>query len=116
MQVFGREISTRVRRGSAAVLVVVVGAFLYCRSVGQPLLTSDINFVCVSTGRTYTVDRDDIDTLPLINPKTDERSLLPCVERDGRLYADARYRGLLLKLRELNRYVDEDTLLVRTTP
>ena len=72
--------------------------------------------VCVATGRTYTIDRDDINTLPVKNPDTGERSLVPCVKREGRLYADAHYRGLLQAFGEVNQHVDEDTMVVRMGP
>jgi hypothetical protein len=43
-------------------------------------------------------------------------TLLPCFEQDGVVYVSSRYHGSLAELGEKNRYVDPETLAVRTSP
>jgi hypothetical protein len=116
MKLFGKEISTQAQ-AIFIVVVLAVAAILFYRTLAPgPELESDINFVCVATGRTYTVDREQINTFPVENPDTHEMTLLPCVQRDGRLYLDSHYREVLEDLGEVNRYVDEYTLAVKSAP
>jgi hypothetical protein len=97
------------------IVLVVAGVFYYRSWAGGPVVNPDINFVCVATGRTFSIDRDKINSVPLKNPETGQATLVPCVKRDGKLYMDAHYRSVLADLKEVNRYVDEKTLEVTPT-
>ena len=96
--------------------LVAVGFLVYSSMGGDSPLPNEIKLVCVNTGRTYLIDRDEINTIPMTNPDTHEATLLPCVERDGRWYVDDHYRSVLEELKEVNHYVEPDTLAVRTGP
>jgi hypothetical protein len=115
MQIFGKTISPRVQVIFIVVVLAVAGVFYYRSLAGGNVVNPDINFVCVATGRTFSIDRDQINAIPLKNPETGEATLVPCVKRDGKLYMDAHYRGVLANLKEVNRYVDEKTLEVTRT-
>jgi hypothetical protein len=52
----------------------------------------------------------------MTNPRTGEATLLPCHERNGVLYINQRYGSILGDLGARNRYVDPETLAVRTPP
>jgi hypothetical protein len=110
MQIFGKTISPRVQLVFVVVVLVVAGVFFYRSWAGGSVVNPDINFVCVATGQTFSIDRDKIHSIPLKNPETGEATLVPCVKRDGKLYMDSHYRGVLKNLKEVNRYVDEKTL------
>lgn len=115
MQIFGKTIGPRVQVIFIVVVLVVAGILYYRSLGGGSPVEADINFVCVDTGQTFTIDRDKITTLPLKNPDTGKATLVPCVKRDGKLYMDGHYRGLLPDLKEVNKHVDEKTLAVTPT-
>ncbi len=101
----------------AAVLLVFAGVFLalqFNRYRDAGLLPGKVNFVCVATGEKFAVPREQIQ-VPCRNPKSGELTLLPCYEEEGDLYVSPRYREALIGLGEKNRYVDPETLAVRTT-
>lgn len=101
----------------AALLVVAVGVYWFWGRAPQPL-TGSLKFVCVATGKQYTFRRSAAPAaLPGTNPDTNENTLLPCSERDGKLYISGSYSRLLHdRLAEVNRYVDPDTLEVLEAP
>lgn len=99
-----------------AVLLVAGAVFFYYQLGDEPILDDQINFVCISTGKTFTIDRDDVGTLPLKNPETSQPTLLPFVTRDGQRYVDDHYRTLVQNLGEVNRYVDSESLAVKSAP
>ena len=101
--------------GAAVVLLVVAGGLLLLFRRSDTISRS-VNFVCVASGQTFTIDRKRIDEVPLANPKTGERTLLPCYLDDGVLRVSPRYRNSLLALAEKNLYVDPNTLAVRSKP
>jgi len=80
------------------------------------VLPSKIPFVCVATGERFRLDRDAVVTVPTPNPKTQQRTLLPCYEENGVWKVDEHYRGSVQTLAEQNHYVDGETLVVRGTP
>ncbi len=99
--------------------LLLVGAaavyWFFIRDSGP--LPDRVKFVCVATGKTYSLSRDDVPSiLPATNPDTGQATLLPSVERDGRLYVSERFRGELKNLTEVNRHVDPKTLEVRQAP
>jgi hypothetical protein len=70
----------------------------------------------VSTGETFNITRKELVCIPMTNPRTGEATLLPCHERNGVLYINQRYGSILGDLGARNRYVDPETLAVRTPP
>ena len=109
--------SDKAKLSLAAVLIIGAGGLLFWQFAGSGVIKNDVNFICVATGKTFSIDRKDVKSLPLENPKTGERTLLPCCMRDGVLYVDDHYARLLFdKLREKNRYVDTESLAVQTAP
>ncbi len=100
----------------AIVLFVGAGVLAY-RNLNQRPISRKVNFVCVATGRMFSLDRKDVVTLPAQNPKTGEATLLPCVkDADGVVRVSGRYAGALQELGAKNRYVDAETLVVRPPP
>jgi hypothetical protein len=96
------------------VIVLAVGALVYAQIRGARPLPDAVKFVCVATGKTYAISRDKIKRVPLDNPDTGERTLLPCVDRGGKLFVSERYRDSLENLGEKNHYVDPESLAVQT--
>ncbi len=100
----------------AIVLFVGAGVLAY-RNLSQRPISRNVNFVCVATGRMFSLDRKGVVTLPAQNPKTGEATLLPCVkDADGVVRVSGRYAGALQELGAKNRYVDPETLVVRPPP
>ena len=100
----------------AALVFVIAGALLIYNFGRGGALPSGIQFVCVATGQTFRVDRTEINAVPFKNPKTGEYTLLPCKSENGVTKIDPHYRQALVALGEKNRYVDNDTLVVRSAP
>ncbi len=98
----------------AVVLLLGAGLLVFRQySASSGPLENRLLFVCVATGDTFTLDREDVVMIPAKNPNTDELTLLPATREDGELRVHARYRGSLQRLREKNEYVDPETLVVR---
>lgn len=104
-----------VKIGIAVVLFGgAIGYWLYSRPSSP--LDADISFVCVQSGKTYYFDRKDVIEIPMRNPDTGERTLMPTYESDGITYVSARYADRLKDLAEANRYVDPATRKVKDVP
>ncbi len=70
--------------------------------------------MCVATGDFVDFGYDEITMVPMRNPQTGDRTMLPCIERDGQMFVDSHYRRTLDRIKELNAYVDPETLAVRS--
>ncbi|MBU0641179.1 MAG: hypothetical protein KKB50_20155 [Planctomycetes bacterium] len=110
------RLAERKKEIAVGVVVVLALVFLVYRLRGNSPLPSSANFVCVATGKMFSIDRDDIRQVPLTNPDSGERTLVPCYERDGKLYVRSHYRGAVQRLSDVNQYVDPESLEVRTSP
>lgn len=98
----------------AIVFLAVAGGLICYQLRGGASLPDEVNFVCAASGRTFDLDRNTIAMIPAKNPKTGERTLLPCYrEEDGVLRVSPRYREQLLELGETNQYVDVESLAVQ---
>jgi hypothetical protein len=97
-----------------AVLLFGVTGYLVFRPQ-EKQIANRVNFVCVSTGKVFDIDRRSVRTLPATNPDTGSRTLVPVVERDGKLYMDKHFRALLRELGEDNHHVDPKTLAVNAS-
>ena len=100
----------------AIVCLVAAGGLYLIRGGGEKKLRPDkLPFVCVETGKIYWIKRGRTLILPLENPDTGRRTLMPVVQKDGQWYVVRRHAGALTDLTEqgLNKVVDPDTLLVR---
>lgn len=101
-----------------ALLVVAVGVYWFWGRSPSPL-SDGIAFVCVATGETFRIDRDDLTTTyPVPNPETNQRTLLPCTTKDGKAYVMGRYAPFVARLEEekVNKYVDPQTLEILAEP
>jgi len=106
--------SSRNKAILAGVLIVIAVVFV-ARQIWKPgALPSGVRYVCVSTGKVFTLPRDKVNLIPEVNPDTGEHTLLPCSERDGAVRVTSRYRDALVQLGDKNHYVDIETLLVKT--
>ena len=102
----------------ALVVVLLAGALgisLYNFRDNSPL-AGDVAFVCVQTGERYSFDREDISEMPMQNPDTGEKTLLPIVEDGDAAYVSRDYAYLLKELAEVNEYVDPATRKVKDKP
>ena len=98
----------------AAIGVSIVVAWRTFGGAAGPATTFQL--VCVRTGEVFELDIDDAPMLPARNPKTGERTLLPC-ERlsDGRIRIVEDFEGAVRnRLAELNRVVDTNSFIVET--
>ncbi len=100
-----------------ATLLTAAAAFAwYWNRETNPVLAATNGYVCVSTGEVFVLSTDKTRLLPEENPRTKERTLLPCLQRpDGEVEVVARYRTYLEGLKDQNRVVDVGTLMVRRT-
>ncbi|MBN1513008.1 MAG: hypothetical protein JXB13_13415 [Phycisphaerae bacterium] len=117
MAILGIQLNPRVQVGLIVAALVVAGLLAW-RALGpaESPIGDTISFVCVATGKTYNIDRDEVESIPLKNPDNGKATLLPCVRRDGKLIVDPHYRGALKDLAEVNQYVDTNTLEVKSAP
>jgi len=113
------EVSTESKRqvslGAIAALLLIVGGIFTFRTFNNPseprALPDRMTFVDVSTGERMQLDLGKIRVIPAKNPRTGERTLLPCgLAADGKWVIDGHYREAVLALGETNRHVDPSTL------
>jgi hypothetical protein len=112
--------ATNIAKVSAAVVVMVgaIGYFAY-QNRGEPTRVGKRQFVCVETGKFYWFSRDDAPRiLPGTNPDTKKQTLMPVsVGEDGKLYVRERSASAMRReLAELNKFVDPETLLIKSSP
>ena len=103
---------------SLAIVILVIAAGWAGYQLTRPgPISNRLMLVCAATGETFLRDRGDVPVIPMKNPETGERTVLPCHKNDdGELYVNSRYRAALVKLGEKNRYVDTETLRVQSSP
>lgn len=94
------------------ILLVVAAGIAYWQWPFGRSLPEQVNFVCVATGATFSLSRDNVRRIPAANPETGEYTLLPCVDEGGVLRVDGHYYEAVLGLADQNRYVDPNTLVV----
>ncbi len=116
MASLGEQISPRVQLGLIVVALVAAGLLAWWLWPSGSPIGDTVSFVCVATGKTYELDRKTISSVPVENPETKKATLIPCVRRDGKLFVDSHYRGVLAGLAEVNQYVDKNTLGVKSAP
>ena len=99
-------------------VVVLLGAAGYAWSVlkTEEIVAMRSGFVCVETGEIFDLAIKDVAMIPAKNRNTGRWTLIPCVtDESGRMVVGSHYRRVILnELKELNNYVDESTLEVRT--
>lgn len=101
-----------------AVLLLVAIVLLAFQGGGAPSRSGEVQFVCVATGEIFWLDRQPR-IFPFENPDTGEKTMLPCHEgEDGNIYVSSRCRKLVKEFEQnaVNKYVDPETLQVRTEP
>jgi hypothetical protein len=104
--------------GLIAVLLVAAIAVFTLGGDGGPARSSTVQFVCVATGEIFWLERKPR-TLPVENPNTGQKTLVPCHEsEDGTLSVSRRNHGLIGQLDKdgVNQHVDPETLVVRPAP
>ncbi len=98
------------------VCLVAAAAVYAIRGGGEKKVRPDkIPFVCVETGKIYWFKRGRTFILPVENPDTGRRTLVPAEEKDGQWYASRRHAAAVAELTKqgLNKVVDPKTLRVR---
>jgi hypothetical protein len=99
----------------ATTCIIAVTGAIYRLTPTAPV-SPTVDLVCVATGETFNIARKKLICIPMRNPRTGEATLLPCHQRNGVLYINRRYGPTLADLGARNRYVDPETLAVRTPP
>ncbi len=96
-------------------IVVVLGGW-YWMSRPEPVVDNRLPMICVESGKVFKIAREDLGPVrPFDNPETGEQTLLPFIEgEDGVRRISSRDRGYLQDLGEKNRYVDAETLVVKS--
>jgi hypothetical protein len=100
---------------AGVMLIAAIVIFFTFRPGGASPLPDTLTCVCAATGKTYSIDPDNVKWYPAQNPDTGEETLFPCVEREDGMYVGSLYRSALRRLGEANRCVDLETLKVRTS-
>ena len=103
----------------AAVCVLLAAAFGVYRwnFSGETVQPDSVEYVCAKTGKLYRLPRDGkARELPLINPETQERTLIP-VSRDekGEYKISSRRIETVRRMGDLNKVIDITTMRVRVT-
>ncbi|MCC7293803.1 MAG: hypothetical protein IT449_17225 [Phycisphaerales bacterium] len=105
----------------AAILALASGGvltFRYFRNPSSPApLARQLVFIDVTSGERMDIDLQSIRVIPAKNPKTGQRTLIPCGQNaDGKWVVDAHYRDAVSAFGEANRYVDPKSLEVKASP
>ena len=79
-------------------------------------LRSDYTLICVATGERFHFNRDQITEMPALNPKTKEKTLVVCEQINGQWRVVPHYAAAVERLGEKNKYVDPQTLAIKSTP
>jgi hypothetical protein len=110
------SLGSRGKVAIAVALIVGAGAYVWFGSGDPTKLSDKLRFVCVSTGKFYLLSRDKVVMIPARNPDTNEETLVPCgfPDEQGVVHVMKRCRETVRILGEKNRYVDPETLVVRT--
>jgi hypothetical protein len=106
----------KVKLFAAVVMIAAAVGIFFFQGGGGPE-DRRVTFVCVETGDfyTYKVAKAQTEGVPLENPDTGKRTVLPVVEKEGMLVIDAHWAPLLHdSLREANQVVDPKTLEVKS--
>ncbi len=94
-------------------IAVVIGwSFVHSSPLELP---NRMPLVCAATGETFNIPRERVNMLPMENPETGERTLIPFETRDGARYVPDRYRTTVQDLKDKNQYVDLGTLAIRNS-
>ena len=98
----------------AGAAIIVAQSF----NKGEDSVAEQSNFVCIATGEMFTLDMDKVAIIPAPNPKTGERTLLPCSKGDdGVMRVGEQFRASLAgKLKDVAKYVDPYNLEVLSRP
>lgn len=107
------------RLALVAGLLVFAIAFNVFPGGSAPTRDSKVRYVCVATGETFWLARGEHKILPVANPRSGQRTLVPChTHDDGRLQVNSRCRGLIERLERdaVNQVVDPETLAVLKDP
>ncbi|GIK16382.1 MAG: hypothetical protein L6Q93_03315 [Phycisphaerae bacterium] len=104
--------------GLGLVALMVSGYLVFRSDPSQPRLPGEVDFVCVKSGERFVLDRKapECKVIPARNPKTSERTLIPCSLKDGKWIVIDHYRSAVTNLAGENRYVDPETLEIRNVP
>jgi hypothetical protein len=101
----------------AAVCVLLAAAFGVYRwnFSGEKVQPDSVQYVCARTGKLFRLPRDGkARELPLVNPETKERTLIPVVRLETGDYAITNHRiQTVRRMGELNKVIDLDTLRVK---
>lgn len=104
----------------AVALLVVAGVVYFIYGRTESALPGSFKYVCVATGKVFSYSASDMPTiLPAKNPSTGQMTLVPAVEKDGKLYANPRHARDVLRdpeLAKVNKYVDPTTFEVLKSP
>lgn len=99
--------------GAAVLLLAAAAGLLFYNASSAKVLPDSVTYVCVATGKTFSIARGGPPkVLPLENPETHQRTLLPCQKREDGWYLSERIRSDLKALGDANKIVDPQSLRV----
>ncbi len=110
------ESSSNKGKYAAAILLIAAGISLWYFWPDDGSPPDEVPLFCVKTGETVYLNRIDVISLPAVNPKTQEATLLPFVEKEDGRYIGERYGDALGIFGDDNRYVDPETLRIKDRP
>lgn len=94
-------------------LLLVAGAVAYYNSRSTGGLPDSLHLIDATTGKTFTMARNKVRQLPMINPETGTATLIPFTESGGKRVVSDRYRGTLREMKDANKFIDVNSLEVR---
>lgn len=103
------------KKVTVAVVLFLVAGMVWVVSgstcSNRPTVQS-VDFVCLETGKTYTLSPFSINAIPCKNPDTGRRTLFPCYEDGGSVYVTEHYRSVVKEMDNLYKNVDHETYAV----
>jgi len=99
----------------AALVAAALFAWPYLQPAAGP--ATELQLVCVASGKKFTLPVDEAAMIPARNPDTGAYTLLPYTRGDdGTVRIEERYRPALAGLTDVNRAVDPETYVVSVQP
>lgn len=107
----------RAKIGLVLVLFGVAGFFAYRYYTRPGPISNKISLLCVATGQTFWMSRERVDEIPLANPRTGEKTLIPCIiKEDSTVEIREHYHGAIELVADKNKWVDPQSFAVRPPP
>jgi hypothetical protein len=100
---------------AVCLLLLTAGGLAWWNSRAQKVQPDTVEYVCAKTGKLFRLPRDGKPhELPLMNPDTQERTLIPVLRQENGEYVITGHRIQTVKrMGDVNKVIDLETLRVK---